>query len=204
MAPPRSWSDLNVLGAHTPGSGTDNPLHLPGSPELHGLPENHVICPPHPGHSTALPPTRSPSRSRKLTHCRQFREESLCSLPQASFCLLGSVEVGRAPLPGGGGPHPGALIFLSVKGHADRAAGTAAEVRRGGGVQVSGHLDEGCLLPLSLPDVAPLSDSPPSDPAGGTRFTPVFHTRTGPQLFTSHSWGRPRTTDSNGRCGLPA
>ena len=122
--------------------------------------------------------------------------------PHSAFWAL--QKGGEPPLPGGGGPHPGALIFLSVKGHADRAAGTAAEVRRGGGVQVSGRLAEGCLLPLSLPDVPPLSDSPPSDPAGGTRFTPVFHTRTGPQLFTSHSWGCPRTTDSKGHSGLPA
>lgn len=90
--------------------------------------------------------------------------------PHSAFWAL---QKGReSPLPGGGGPHPGALISLSVKGHADRAVGTAAEVRRGGGVQVSGRLAGGVPPPSEPPDVPPLCDSPSSDSAGGTRFTP--------------------------------
>lgn len=75
--------------------------------------------------------------------------------PHSAFWAL---QKGREfHLPGDGGPHPGALIFLSVKGHADRAAGAAAEIRRGGSIQVSER------LPPTLPDLPPLSDSPPSD-----------------------------------------
>lgn len=83
--------------------------------------------------------------------------------PHSAFWAL---QKGREfHLPGDGEPHPGALIFLSVKGHADRAAGAAAEIRRGGSIQVSERLTEVRLLPLTLPDLPPLSDSPPSDSA---------------------------------------
>lgn len=122
--------------------------------------------------------------------------------PHSAFWAL---QKGReSPLPGGGGPHPGALISLSVKGHADRAVGTAAEVRRGGGVQVSGRLAGGCLLPLSLQTCLPSVTLLPLTLPGALVSHPAFHTRTGPQLFTSHSWGRPRSTNSKGHSGFPA
>ena len=115
MTPPRSWSDVKgVRGLIPQVLGQTAPLHLPGSPELHRLIENHVICPPHPGHATALP-----SAERKI----------FPHYPKLHSAFRAPEKGTGFHFPGGGGPYSGTLIFPSVKGHADRAAGAAAEIR---------------------------------------------------------------------------
>lgn len=119
---------LKVLGGSYARSRDRLPLHLPGFPELHRLIENHVICPPHPGYATVLQLEALLGAGNSLLVTSSERK----IFPHYSklHSAFRAPEKGsRFHFPGGGGPYSGTLIFPSVEGHADRAAGAAAEIR---------------------------------------------------------------------------